>query len=155
MNNFVQTPVPLPYAQQPQVEAQNNFRNEMLQQQQKEAELQHQAILEERRVQREYDMEIQRREELIKRQVEEENRQREIEQEIEMEKKEAERQILEEEREEEERIENDRKLREEEELRSKQIEEEKLKQIHATKPNMKPIIKGLRRPIKLKVQPAK
>ncbi|CAH1721264.1 unnamed protein product [Aphis gossypii] len=136
VNNFVQTPVPLPYAQQPQVEPQNNLQNELLQQQQQQAEAQQKA-LEERRIQSELDMEVQRQQELKKRQKEEdelEKKQKEIERrlldeaEIERERKEAEQQILEEEKNEQKKIEDDRKLREEEELRFKRCEQEKLKQ---------------------------
>ncbi|XP_060834553.1 transcription factor SPT20 homolog isoform X2 [Rhopalosiphum padi] len=129
VNNFVQSAVPLPYVQQPQVETQNNLQNELLQQQQQQAEAQHKAILDERKIQREYDMEIQRREELIKRQAEEEeieNKQKEIErqlldeEEIERQRQEAQQQIFEEEQEE--------IRRKEEELRLQQIENEKLKE---------------------------
>lgn len=158
VNNFVQTPVPWPYAQQPQVEPQNNLQNELLQQQQQQAEAQQKA-LEEQRIQSEFDMEVERRGELVKRQKEEdalEKKQKEIERrlldeaEIERERKEAEQQILEEEQNEQKKKEDDRKLREEEELRFQRIEEEKLKQNEEKKQKMRPlqkVVKKQRKPI--------
>uniref|UniRef100_A0A2S2PJ20 Uncharacterized protein n=1 Tax=Schizaphis graminum TaxID=13262 RepID=A0A2S2PJ20_SCHGA len=149
VNNFVQPPVPLPYVQQPLVETQNNFQNELLQQQQQQAEAQHKAILEEQRIQREYDMEIQRREELIKRQAEEEeieNKQKEIERqllnekEIERQRQKAQQQIFEEEQEE--------IRRKEEELRLQQIKDEKLKQNNEKKPETRQPPKVIRKPRK-------
>nr|BAH71375.1 ACYPI33755 [Acyrthosiphon pisum] len=84
VNNYGPTPAPLPYAQQPQVDLQNNLQNEMLQRQQ-EAESQQKAILEQRRVQREYDMDIERRKALIQRKAEEdelEKQQQEVERQL-------------------------------------------------------------------------
>ncbi|XP_060867731.1 putative uncharacterized protein DDB_G0287113 isoform X2 [Metopolophium dirhodum] len=133
VNNYGPTPAPLPYVQQPQVDLQNNLQNEMLQQQQ-QAESQQKEILEQRRVQREYDMEVERRGALIKRQAEEEEleKQQQVieyqlrdEEEIRRGIEEAEKQILEEQQKEMEQKENDLKLRQGVELRFQKIKEEK------------------------------
>ncbi|KAL4121099.1 hypothetical protein QTP88_013673 [Uroleucon formosanum] len=143
--DYGSTPAPLQQAQQPQIDPQYNLLNEMLQQQQQQAESQHKAILKQRKVQREYEMEVKRREALIKRHAEEEEleksqkeieRQLRDEKEIRREKEKVEKQILEDQRKEMEQKEYDLKLRQEEELRFKQIEEKNKKK--QNQENMKP-----------------
>ncbi|XP_025204874.1 histone-lysine N-methyltransferase, H3 lysine-79 specific-like isoform X2 [Melanaphis sacchari] len=154
LNNFVQSPVPLPYVQPPQVEKQKSLEHELLQQQIQQAEEQHRAILEEQRIQREYDMEIQKHEELIRQLEEEENNQKEIEHQLlneieeEKKKKEAEQKILEEEQKERKRKENDFKSLREEELKLQNNEEKKIKQIKGMKPKIKVPQKPNRKPRK-------